>query len=59
MYRPSRTTILKNPELKPEYVFEAGPKTKVTDFDKRRSNLVESSSSSSEGSDNESEQEKL
>ncbi len=56
-YRPSRTTIIKNPDLQPEYVFEAGPKgPKVHDGDKKRSTLVPSDSSSD---DEESEEEKL
>ena len=62
LYRPSRTTILKNPDLQPEYRFEAGPKgPKIHDGDKKRSTLIpsdqESSSSDSDG--DASEEEKL
>ena len=55
-YRPSRTSIAKNPELQPEYMFEAGPTgPKVHDGDKKRSTLLKSpsSSDSSDGEDSE------
>ena len=58
LYRPSRTTMLKNPELIPEPIIEAGPKTKITDRDRWRSTIVESSSDDSDSSD-QSEEEKL
>jgi hypothetical protein len=48
--------MIKNPDLVPEPIFEAGPKTKITDHDRRRGKKEESSSesddSSEEGSDN-------
>ena len=52
--------MLKNPDLAPEPVFEKGPKTKITDRDKKRSTLLQSSSESdsSEGEDS-NEEEKL
>ena len=62
LYRPSRTTIIKNPDLQPEYKFEAGPKgPKVHDGDKKRGKFVksESESSSGESRDAASEEEKL
>lgn len=50
--------MIKNPDLEPEYVFEAGPKgPKIYDGDKKRSTLIESESSDSDSS--ESEEEKL
>ena len=61
LYRPSRTTILKNPDLQPEYRFDAGPKgPRIHDGDKKRSTLVPSESEgSSSDSDDASEEEKL
>lgn len=50
--------MLKNPDLVPEPVFEKGPKTRITDRDKRRSTLVPSSSESSSSEDSD-EEEKL
>ena len=51
--------MLKNPELQPEPVFEKGPKTKITDRDKKRSTLVESSSEDSDDDEDEKEEENL
>ena len=61
LYRPSRTTIIKNPDLQPDYKFEAGPKgPKIHDGDKKRSKYVPSPSGSSSGSESAaSEEEKL
>lgn len=61
LYRPSRTTVLKNPELQAEYKFEAGPKgPRIHDGDKKRSTLLPSSSSSDSGSESaQSEEDKL
>ena len=43
LYRPSRTTMLKNPDLIPEPIVEAGPKgPRIHDGDKKRSTLVQS-----------------
>ena len=64
LYRPSRTAVLKQPEIAPKYIFDSGgfdnPKSKggkgqaVHDGDWKRSTLRKvSSSSSSVSSDNE------
>ena len=50
--------MLKNPDLVPEPIFEKGPKTKITDRDKKRSTLIPSSSESDSSGD-EAEEEKL
>lgn len=50
--------MIKNPDLQPEYVFEAGPKgPRIHDGDKKRSTMLPSESSDSDSS--ESEEEKL
>ena len=52
--------VLKNPELAPKEVFEAGPKSKVvTDGDRKRNTVKFESSSSSSDSSDESEADKL
>ncbi len=56
LYRPSRTTIEKNPHLKSKEVFEKGPEgPRIHDGDWKRSTLKKKSdkSSSSSGSDSE------
>ena len=62
LYRPSRTTVLKNPALKQELEFDKGPKgPKITDGDRRRG-VPDSSSSSEAGAPSEddlTEKEKL
>ena len=51
---------MKNPDLAPKEVFEAGPKVKVvTDGDRKRNTVKYVSSSSSSDSSEESEAEKL
>ena len=63
LYRPSRTTIEKNPHLKQKQTFERGPKgPAVHDGDRKRSTLAKEEDSSSSGSDSDadgSEGEKL
>ena len=56
LYRPSRTTVIKNPDLQPDYKFEAGPKApKLRGIDKKRFTLV--SSSSEDSSESEADEE--
>ena len=50
--------MIKNPELIPELIVEAGPKTKITDHDRRRGAKMESSSES-DSSESESDEEQL
>ncbi len=51
---------MKNPDLQPEYKFEAGPKgPKIHDGDKKRSTLLPSESEGSSSDSDSSEEEKL